>query len=59
MFSSIVRKSTLIVAQPRLRQSAVRAFADKLAIPTDEQQGGRRRQELDAEAEGEVLNHLF
>ena len=34
---------------------AIRSFGDKLSIPTDkEQQWGRRKEELDAEAAGDV-----
>ncbi len=54
MFRSVVLKSKSMITHSNLRQSTVRSFADKLSIPTDEQQAGRRRQELDAEAVGEV-----
>ena len=37
------------------RKFPVRCFGDKLSIPTDkEQQGGRRKEELDAQAAGDI-----
>lgn len=41
------------LARPTL--TSIRSFADEYGIPTDaEQQAGRRKEELDAEARGEV-----
>ena len=43
------------VARAPVMRSSVRAFSDKLDIPTDaEQQAGRRKEELDAEASGSI-----
>ena len=42
-------------AAPVQRCAAVRQFSDVLAIPTDkEQQGGRRKEELEAEEAGDI-----
>ncbi len=42
-------------AAKRWAAAPLRNFSEKLDIPTDlEQQGGRRREELDAELKGEV-----
>mmetsp|Transcript_3980 Transcript_3980/g.6246 ORF Transcript_3980/g.6246 Transcript_3980/m.6246 type:complete len:127 (+) Transcript_3980:47-427(+) len=59
MFSALARRGAAHVAATAQRSSsnafAVRAFSEKLTIPTDkEQQFGRRKEELDAEAVGQV-----
>ena len=44
-----------VKASPMVRGTGMRSFCDKLTIPTDkEQQAGRRKEELDAEASGDV-----
>ena len=44
-----------VKASPMVRGTGVRSFCEKLTIPTDkEQQAGRRKEEMDAEAAGDV-----
>ena len=51
-FSSTLVRS---VKTPAMSTIGVRAFSEKLSIPTDkEQQTGRRKEELDAESSGDV-----
>jgi len=52
MFSTVVRTAKAPTVAAR---TGVRSFCEKLTIPTDkEQQAGRRKEELDAEAAGDV-----
>ena len=54
MLARALKKVTSARA-PAQRLAAVRHFSDVLAIPTDkEQQGGRRKEALDAEAGGDI-----
>ena len=53
-FSGMVARKVQ-VANKFAPSLSVRSFSDNLSIPTDaEQQGGRRKEELDAEAAGGV-----
>jgi hypothetical protein len=57
MFRSISKSFSvnLKLANSLNRKIPVRCFGDKLSIPTDEeQQGGRRKEEIDATAAGDV-----
>jgi hypothetical protein len=58
MFSRIVSTSVrrgIAIGSSSSKTVALRGFSEKLDIPTDaEQQHGRRKEELDAEAVGDV-----
>lgn len=55
MFSVVARRAFPKVVASTPKAFAFRAFSEKLTIPTDnEQQYGRRKEEMEAEAAGDV-----
>jgi hypothetical protein len=60
MFARALSKVARVARPVAIQRPSFRCFSDVLDIPTDkEQQWGRRKEELDAEAKGEIgFDHL-
>ena len=55
MLARVIKQVARSTVPVGVRAAPMRQFSDVLAIPTDkEQQGGRRKEELDAEAAGDI-----